>query len=227
VVVEGYHLEQTETKCPYLENRLFTSNNLIINIIDEEGIEAMLESGYRHFGAYFFRPECTGCHECHPIRIPINDFSFSGSEKRVLKRAAHFTVKFIDRSVPDIMKFNLYRDHKRRFKEVEIESYENWVSSFFSDQSFNKTMEIWDCETLAAVTHLDVTRKMVSAVYCYWNEAYASFSPGKLSILLGIQMAMEAGAEYYYLGYYIRDNIHMSYKANYRPNQILEDGVWQ
>ena len=227
MVVEGYHLEQTETKCPYLENRLFISNNLIINIIDEEGIEAMLEAGYRHFGAYFFRPECSSCHECRPIRIPVRDFRFSGSEKRVLKRAEHFTVKFIDRSVPDIMKFNLYRDHKRRFKEVEIESYENWISSFFSDQSFNRSMEIWDGDTLVAVTHLDVTKRIVSAIYCYWNEAYVSFSPGKLSILIGIQTAIEAGIEYYYLGYYIKDNIHMSYKADYRPNQILEDGVWQ
>ena len=227
MVVEGYHLEQTETKCPYLENRLFTSNNLIINIIDEEGIEAMLEAGYRHFGAYFFKPECTTCHECLPIRIPIKDFGFSRSEKRVLKRAAHFKVVFIDNPVPDMTKFNLYKDHKKRFEEADLESYENWVSSFFSDQSFNKSMEIRDGDTLVAVIHLDVTGRIVSAVYCYWNEAYASFSPGKLSILIGIQTAIEAGLEYYYLGYYIKDNKHMSYKVNYKPNQILEDGVWQ
>ncbi|MCK5197783.1 MAG: arginine-tRNA-protein transferase, partial [Spirochaetales bacterium] len=177
MVVEGYHLEQTETKCPYLENRLFTSNNLIINIIDEEGIEAMLEAGYRHFGAYFFKPECTTCHECLPIRIPIKDFGFSRSEKRVLKRAAHFKVVFIDNPVPDMTKFNLYKDHKKRFEEADLESYENWVSSFFSDQSFNKSMEIRDGDTLVAVIHLDVTGRIVSAVYCYWNEAYASFSP--------------------------------------------------
>ena len=227
MVVEGYHLEQTETKCPYLENRLFTSNNLIINIIDEEGIEAMLEAGYRHFGAYFFKPECTTCHECLPIRIPIKDFGFSRSEKRVLKRAAHFKVVFIDNPVPDMTKFNLYKDHKKRFEEADLESYENWVSSFFSDQSFNKSMEIRDGDTLVAVIHLDVTGRIVSAVYCYWNGAYASFSPGKLSILIGIQTAIEAGLEYYYLGYYIKDNKHMSYKVNYKPNQILEDGVWQ
>ena len=41
-----------------------------------------------------------------------------------------------------------------------------------------------------------------------------------------IMMAMDAGAEYYYLGYYIKDNKHMSYKGNYKPNQILGDGEW-
>ncbi len=88
-------------------------------------------------------------------------------------------------------------------------------------------MVIWDEDTLVAVTHLDITRRVISAVYCYWNESYASFSPGKFSILKGIELAMMEDAEFYYLGYYIRDNLHMSYKANYRPHQILEDGIWQ
>lgn len=227
MVVEGYHLEQTETKCSYLENRLFTSNNLIINVIDEEGIEVMLEAGYRHFGAYFFKPECTNCHECRPIRIPLKDFMFSRSQKRVLNGAAQFKVVFIDDPLPDMNKYNLYKEHKKRFNEVDTESYENWENSFFSDQSFNQIMEIKDGDKLVAVTHLDVTGRIISAVYCYWNEAYASFSPGKLSILRGLQEAIEKGAEYYYLGYYIKDNKHMSYKVNFRPNQILEDGVWQ
>ena len=227
MVVEGYHLEQTETKCPYLENRNFTSANMIINIIDAEGIETLLESGYRHFGVYFYRPECSGCKECLPIRIPVKDFKFSRSEKRVINRASQFRVMFMDNPLPDMTKFNLYRAHKKRFKEADSESYDNWESSFFSDQSFNQIMEIRDSNKLVAVTHLDVTDRIISAVYCYWNEDYAQFSPGKLSILKSIRMAMDAGAEYYYLGYYIKDNKHMSYKVNYKPNQILEDGVWQ
>ncbi len=227
MVVEGYHLEQTETKCPYLENRLFTSTNLIINIIDSEGIEALLESGYRHFGVYFYRPECSGCNECRPIRIPVKGFQFSRSEKRVINRASQFKVILNDNPLPDMNKFDLYSAHKKRFKEVDLESYDNWESSFFSDQSFNQIMEIRDGDELVAVTHLDVTERIISAVYCYWNEDYASLSPGRLSILKGIQMAMEAGAEYYYLGYYIKDNKHMSYKVNFRPNQILKDDIWQ
>ena len=226
MLVEGYQLEHTETKCPYLENRIFTSNNMIINNIDEEGIAALLEAGYRHFGAYFFRPECFSCNECRPIRIPVKNFRFSGSERRVLQKAAHLKVILIDNPLPDLIKFDLYRAHKKRFKEADLESYDNWESSFFSNQSFNKIMEIREGNKLVAVTHLDVTEKIFSAVYCYWDETYASFSPGKLSILKGLQMAMETGIEYYYLGYYIKDNRHMSYKANYKPNQILKNGEW-
>lgn len=224
--IEGYQLENTDTDCPYLDNRIFTSSNLIVNVIDAEGLETLLETGYRHFGEYFFRPECNLCNECYPIRILVNDFTFSRSERRVLNKSINFTVNFIEKPIADKSYFDLYKDHKRRFKESDIESYDNWISSFFSNFNTNYLMEIKDGDILVGVTHLDVTSKIISAVYCYWNDKYSSYSPGKLSILKGIQYAIDTGSEYYYLGYYIKDNKHMSYKANYKPNQILKDGVW-
>ena len=132
----------------------------------------------------------------------------------------------MDNPIPDRAKYELYLDHKRRFAEDVIESFENWESSFFFNQSFNKILEIRDKEKLVAVTHIDVTERIVSAVYCYWNSAYASYSPGKLSILIGISKALEFGIKYYYLGYYIKNNKHMSYKINYKPNEILKEGRW-
>ncbi|MDA3938769.1 MAG: arginyltransferase [Spirochaetia bacterium] len=224
--IEGYQLEKTDTDCPYLENRIFTSNNLIVNSFDDEGLETFLGNGFRHFGEYFFRPECNLCNECQPIRVPVKKFNFSRSGKRVLKKNAHFTVKLLDKPDADIRYFNLYKEHKRRFAEREVESYENWVSSFFSKFNTSYLMEIIDGDILVGVTHLDVTKNIISAVYCYWNEAYASFSPGKFSILKGIRYAQELGKEYYYLGYFIKENLHMSYKVNYKPNEILKDGVW-
>lgn len=225
--IEGYHLKQTETKCPYLENRIFISNNMIINIIDDEGIETLLGEGFRHFGSYFFRPECNVCNECQAIRVIVRNFTFTRSEKRVLNKNVGFTVNIIDQPVADMNYFNLYTEHKKKFGRGESESYENWESSFFSKFKHNQILEIKDGDTLVGVTHLDITHKIVSAVYCYWNELYSSFSPGKFSILRGIQYALEKGADYYYLGYFIKDNMHMSYKINYKPNQILKDGFWQ
>ncbi len=227
MVVEGYQLEQSETKCPYMEDRLFTSKNLIINSIDSEGLEALLEGGYRHFGHYFYKPVCNGCNECQPIRVPVKNYNFSRSEKRVLSRGREFQCLYKTNPVPDRMKFELYLDHKTRFEGNVTESFGDWENSFYSNQFFNEILEIWDNEVLVAVTHLDVTEKIISAVYCYWNSTYASYSPGKLSVLKGIAKAIESGSEYYYLGYYIMDNKHMSYKINYTPNQILKDGVWQ
>ena len=225
--IEGYQLENTITVCPYLENKIFTSENLIVNYIDNEGLEYLLENGYRHFGTYFFKPECSLCKECKPIRIPVDSFDFSRSDKRVINKNKMFSVNIIDKSKCYTEYFNLYLEHKKRFKDKSEESYDNWISSFLSDQSFNKILEIKDRDKLVAVTHLDVTKNIISAVYCYWNKNYGAYSPGKFSILSGIQKAKKMNIKYYYLGYYIKENVHMSYKKHYQPNQILEDDEWK
>jgi len=227
VKIEGYQLENTNTVCPYLENKIFTSKNLIVNSIDNEGLESLLENGYRHFGTYFFKPECFLCNKCRPIRIPVDSFNLSRSDKRVINKNKMFSVNIIDKSESYTEYYNLYCEHKKRFKDKSEESYDNWISSFFADQSFNKILEIKDRDNLVAVTHLDVTKNIISAVYCYWNKNYGAYSPGKFSILSGIEKAKKMNIKYYYLGYYIKENVHMSYKKHYQPNQILVDDEWK
>ena len=224
--IEGYQLDNTDTVCPYLDSRIFTSKNLIVSFIDNAGLETLLGKGYRHFGTYFFKPECKFCKECRPIRIAVDSFIFSKSEKRVLNKSRLFSVKIIDKPVESIEYFNLYKEHKKRFKDKAEESYDDWAGSFFANQKFNKILEVKDRDILVAVTHLDITENIISAVYCYWNKSYKAYSPGKFSILSGIEKAMEMNIKYYYLGYYIKDNVHMSYKNNYKPNQILVDDQW-
>ena len=49
----------------------------------------LLARGYRRFGWQVFRPACPNCTKCRSIRIPVQQFSPSGSERRVLRRNAH------------------------------------------------------------------------------------------------------------------------------------------
>jgi len=67
----------------------------------------------------------------------------------------------------------------------------------------------------------------LSAVYCFWNPAYARLSVGTYSILKQIQLARHWEMDHLYLGLYIADNAHMSYKARFTPHERLIDGRWQ
>jgi arginine-tRNA-protein transferase len=67
----------------------------------------------------------------------------------------------------------------------------------------------------------------MSAVYCYFDEAYARFSPGKFAVYKEITMAKELGIQWLYLGYYIPQNRHTYYKIHFKPNQLMrEDSKW-
>jgi arginine-tRNA-protein transferase len=71
---------------------------------------------------------------------------------------------------------------------------------------------------------VDVEPLALSAVYCYFDPAEARRSPGVFNILWLIDECRRRGAPHLYLGYYVRDSPKMSYKAAYRPYEILGAG---
>ncbi len=234
-MINGFSLGESETPCPYLQGRVFTSENYLIDELSEQDIDLFLERGYRHFGRYFFRPVCTGCGRCLPIRIILDNYRLSRNARRLFRKNSSLDVSLNSNPEAAGEYYRLYRNHKKRFpkdlgEEEEKsgdEGYSQFTESFFYNFSFSKTMEIRDGEKLVAVTHLDVGQESVSAIYCYYDTGYLSLSPGRFSIYRGIEMAKELGKKYYYLGYYIEDNPHMSYKGAYKPNEVLlKEGMW-
>ncbi len=228
-MLAGYSLGETETPCPYIRGEIFRSENYIFDRVDPENIDALLERGYRHFGKYFFRPVCTACHRCLPIRIPVSRYEFSRSAKQLLRRNADLQVEYIDKPEASRERYDLYRKHKKRFPEMsnDNDSYENFAESFFSNFPFSMVLEIRDKDRLVAVTHLDEGTDALSAIYCYYDTDYLSMSPGRYSLYQSLLRARKTGKSYFYLGYYIEENSHMSYKGKYRPNEILlEEGKW-
>ena len=190
-------------------------------------MESLLASGYRHFGAYFFRPICGACHQCVPLRIPLFGFSFSRSGKRALNRGAKF-VTVLERPRPSKESFELYRKHKRRFKDEHAESdLEIEFQAFFHPFPFSFQLSVRDGSRLVGVSHLDVTENALSAIYCYYDDSYTRESIGIFAINKEIEIGRERGASFLYLGYYVAENRHMSYKGRFHPSQVLlQEGQW-
>ena len=227
--MSGYFTGESESPCPYIKGEVFRSESYVLDDVGEDEIDILLSRGYRHFGRYFFRPVCRTCHKCLPIRIPLRSYRFSRNAKRLFRKNRGFDIRIIDAPSPGEEHFNLYRKHKLRFPEEDdhAETFETFAEAFFTNHVFSKTMEIRDSGKLVAVTHLDWGRNSVSAVYCYYDTDYLEHSPGRFSIYKGMELASAYEKEYYYLGYYIKDNPHMSYKGDYRPHEILlEENNW-
>ena len=82
---------------------------------------------------------------------------------------------------------------------------------------------------LIAMAVLDLLPNGVSAVYFIYHSDFHKYSFGKISALQEIALALESGRQYYYMGYYIQSCIKMRYKADYKPQYILdpESYVWR
>jgi arginine-tRNA-protein transferase len=79
---------------------------------------------------------------------------------------------------------------------------------------------------LVGVAVADHGETALSAVYCYFDPAYAQLSLGTYSILTQIALCRAWGLRYLYLGYYIGERCRMTYKANFRPHERLVRGEW-
>jgi arginine-tRNA-protein transferase len=224
--ITGAPLGIQSSPCPYLDGLIFESETVYMQSYDPEGLDYLLSLGFRHFSRYFFRPVCSDCHRCIPLRVPVEQFRFTRNRRRLLRRNSAFDVA-LEEPKPESRMFDLYRLHAERFSLGGNEDYETFRDSFFTPLPGARMLTVRDGSRLVAVSHIDFTDTAMSAVYCYWDPDYAEASPGKFAILKELEIAREHGVRHLYLGYYVRENRHMSYKKRYRPNEaLLSEGHW-
>ncbi len=193
-------------------------------------LDQRLAEGDRRHGAFLYRPSCDACAACEAIRLPVAELRSRRSHRRVLAKGdAVFRVE-LGPPVVDDARLALYEKHKalrglstEAGKTLDRRGYEAFlvercVPSF--------EMRYFDGERLAAVAVVDRGREALSAVYCLWDPDYERLGLGTYSILKQVELARRMGLRWLYLGLYIEDNAHMSYKARFVPNERLVDGRW-
>jgi len=102
----------------------------------------------------------------------------------------------------------------------------DYARDFALSHGFGREVAYWDDEApggsrLVAVGHCDVTPWSWSAIYFFYDPAYAHDSPGVAHVLNLLTLAAEGGQRHVYLGYWIADCPSMRYKATFRPHELL------
>ena len=93
-----------EQSCSYLSDQFSTT--LFVDpdaIITTDNYSALSGLGFRRSGKHFYRPYCDHCQACTPIRVNVNYFMPSKSQKRLLKKNQSLTVQTLNA--------NFHEDH--------------------------------------------------------------------------------------------------------------------
>jgi len=219
--------------CSYLENQQET---LIMLIEPELNAKAyypvLLANGFRRSGDQVYRPNCENCQACESLRIPVNSFVKSRSQKRLINKNSTFTIK-IATQVGD----NYFDLYQRYINEVHLDGpmfpasrtqYDDFIHSQWNQSLF---IEIYDDNKLIAVSITDQliteTSRVWSAFYCFYDPDYQSNSLGKFAVLTQLRLAIEHKIDCLYLGYYIETCQKMNYKTQFNPHQRFIDGEWK
>jgi leucyl-tRNA---protein transferase len=200
-----------------------------LEMLSPEQFDQRLAEGDRRSGVYLYRTECPTCRACQPIRLDVTQFRPDSTQRRMKRKGDQLLTVRIGPPIVDrnrVRLFNLHRDGRGLASDDEPIDEASYAG--FLAQTCCETIELsyWHENRLVAVAVADAGRVSLSAVYCFFDPAFRGLSLGTYSVLRHVELCRETNRRYLYLGFFIAESPHMSYKARFLPHQRLIDGRW-
>jgi len=214
--------------CSYFDDKMCDIRYKYMEHCSADEQLKMLERGWRRFGNMHFVPECRECTACKTIRIDVEKFEFSKSQRRVMNKNKDTEVYIQKPTVTyeHIDLFNKYHDvmHQKKNWDINVIDVNEYNNSYVNGaHDFGKEILYFRDDKLIGVALSDMMQGGMSAVYCYYDHDYEHLSIGQFSILAQISIAKQNNIPYLYLGYWIKDHFSMGYKERYAPFEVLEN----
>jgi arginine-tRNA-protein transferase len=188
----------------------------------------LVQRGWRRFGHYYSRPDCKHCSACESMRVDVENFQFSKSARRVIRKNENTRILLRKPSISQehlalYEKYHRYMEEKRgwEYYPLTLESYGDLYAKGFSSFGY-EILYIRD-EKLIGVDLVDFLEDGLSAIYFFYDPDYAHLNLGKYSLYKQIEMAKQRELSWIYLGYYVKECISLRYKAEYKPHQTLSN----
>lgn len=225
--------------CSYIPGNTQTIHYKVIQDSTKTQCEALILRGWRRFGAMYFRPICQNCTSCESLKIDVENYLFSKSERRILRKNNHLSaiVRHPTMTTEHLELFYRYHAYKHRTRDWDSPKIDpkNYHSSFVHGHGdFGYEILYFQEDKLIAVDLIDILEDGISSVYCYYDPHHQSLSLGKYTLLEQIALAKRLGLKWIYLGYYVQECLSLAYKANYEPSlQLLgrpeedETPIWK
>jgi leucyl-tRNA---protein transferase len=225
--------------CPYIPTETASMAYRIIPELSPGAYQELLRRGWRRFGREFFRPNCPRCTKCRSLRIPVDRFRPTRSQRRTMKRNSelHFEVREPTVTAEHVTLYNRFHADMRvrRGWPAQTISAAEYRSVFATGGGGCAREFLYrDGDKLVGVALADLLPEALSSVYFFHDPEYRSRAPGVFSVLTQMEFARRSGLRHQYLGYWISECPSMAYKAQYGPHEILarycgdeEEPVWE
>lgn len=196
--------------------------------------DALTQGGFRRSQNIAYRPACEACSACVSARLPVREYNFSRSERRVLARNGALTQHLVEAEAT-LEQFELLRRYllsRHADGGMADMTWPDYVA-MVEDTAVRTHMVEYRraCADigpgdLVACALVDRLADGLSLVYSFFDPECSRASPGSFVILDHIRQAAAAGLPYLYLGYWVRGSDKMDYKARFSPLEILKPTGW-
>lgn len=219
----------TESPCAYLADRASA------NIVPDPSVpltaslyDQLIDLGFRRSGGHVYRPHCSTCKACVPLRVIVDEFTPRRTDRRLLNRCESLNVdvtpaRFEESHYQLFQRYTANRHEDGSMADMSPDEYMGFITS---DWSHSWLAEIRDGDRLIAVAVYDQVRSGLSAVYTFFDPEYSAFAPGRFAVLWEIEQARLSGLPYVYLGFWIEESPKMAYKIDYQPAEGYINNQW-
>ena len=203
------------------------------SMVDADVYSELIKQGFRRSGKFAYRPHCEKCIKCVPVRLILDKFLPTRSQKRAAKQHADLTVNIIPLAFHQTH-FELYANYQAlRHTEETLDNNqntneENQYRQFICQSNVESVMvEFRDVQNqVKIVSIIDIIADGTSAVYTFYNATEKKTSYGTYAIMWLANWTKDPKLPHLYLGYWIQENQKMAYKEKFTTQEKLIDGEW-
>lgn len=216
--------------CSYLPGKLACSEVVTPEyLIDAQAYGILIQGGFRRSGHYTYRPCCEHCHACLSVRVNVKTFAPKRAQRRAWKQHQHLTARQhpLHYKPAHYALYQRYQTTRHVGGGMDNDCREQYHNFLLQSHVNSKLVEFHEGKELRMVSIIDVLPDGLSAVYTFYDAEVAHASFGTYNILWQIEQCRKLNLPYLYLGYWIKENRKMRYKANFQPLEVLTGGRWQ
>ena len=224
--------------CPYLpgqqERKIFT------HLVGKRAAplnDLLTQTGFRRSQTIAYRPACESCRACVSVRVLVDHFRPSDSQRRAMRANPDVVGTFVPPK-PTNEHYVLFRSYlDARHPEggmADMSSLD--FAMMVEDTHIDTVLTEYRMRSgtgdkpgsgpLLAVCLTDRLTDGLSLVYSFYDPDVARRSLGSFVILDHIEKARRLGLPHVYLGYWVEGSKKMGYKAGYLPQERLGLHGW-
>lgn len=224
------------TPCPYIpgkrERKVFTK---LQGPLSRQIHESLARVGFRRSQNIAYRPACDGCNACVSVRVLVDRFAPSRSQRRVMAANADVRTCTVPAAANEEHYYLLksYLDARHKGGGMSAMGILDYVAMIEDTTVDTHIVEYRlpparpnDSGQLIACALSDGMSDGLSMVYSFFDPEFEKRSLGKYMVLNHIERARALSLPHVYLGYLVEDCRKMAYKANYQPLEMHGRDGW-